>query len=673
MAITEELPASSASAGPPEMRHVPQLIIARVTPQNLERGVLWFSEHAGELLRAARTHAWWRNNLLVIEEGLIIRPSELARNLLDFGYERARTALGRGLYAHRGGIVEVWPINIDRAYAIEFEGNSIVAIHLGEMREERKISPRRLSQEGVSSLPEGGFAVHEDHGIGIFRGADTAREFFIIEYAPPREGGEPDRLLVPFAQESRLAPYVGFENPRVHRLGGNVWEHTKQKVREETEKLASELLSLYARREEARRLPQRGDSVIEEEIRARFPFKETEDQLTAEQEIMADLEAPKPMDRILCGDVGFGKTELAMRAAARAVASGSQVAVLAPTTILVSQHEETFTKRFAGLPIVVRALSRLTPPRDRGRIEKEIAEGKADIIIGTHRILSSHILFKNLGLAIIDEEQRFGVKQKEKFKNLRAHIDMLSLSATPIPRTLQFTLARLREISLLSTPPADRVPIQTFVVPYSTHLIREAVRAELARGGQVYILHNRVETIGRAKEKLEKILQSIQLSSSSPLFSSPKIGIIHGRMPEHELVRTMHHFRTGDLNILLATTIIENGLDISSANTLIVEDATRLGLAQAHQLRGRIGRGNAAASAYFLFRSKNLTDKSRDRLEALQEYAALGAGYALALRDLEIRGAGNILGREQSGAAYKVGLNLYYQMLAEAVESMKSK
>ena len=652
-------------------KQISELIIASVTPQNLERGVLWFSEHALELKKAAYTHAWWRQNLLVIERDLAAKPQELSRRLLDLGYERTQTVLGRGTYANRGGIVELWPVNANQSYAIEFRGNSIAAIHCRDMREEQKV-PRRLPRaQGVASLPEGAFAVHEDHGIGMFRGIDSTGTFFIIEYAPPREGGEPDRLLVPFAQESRLAPYVGFENPRVHRLGGNVWERTKKKVREETKKLANELISLYARREEIKRPPQHGDTVIEEEIRARFPFQETEDQLIAEREIMADLEASKPMDRILCGDVGFGKTELAMRAAARAVASGSQVVLLAPTTILASQHEDTFTKRFAGLPICVRALSRLTPPHNRDCIEKEIAEGKADIIIGTHCILSPRLSFKNLGLAIIDEEQRFGVKQKEKFKNLRAHIDMLSLSATPIPRTLQFTLARLREISLLSTPPAERVPIKTFVMPYSARLVREAILAELARGGQVYILHNRVQTIGKAKEKLEHILQSIKPPSGSPPLPIPAIGIIHGRMPEHELVRAMARFRNHETNILLATTIIENGLDISSANTLIVEDATRLGLAQAHQLRGRIGRGNAAASAYFLFRGKNCTDKSRDRLDALQEYATLGAGYALALRDLEIRGAGNILGREQSGVINKVGLNLYYTMLSEAIEELK--
>ncbi len=672
MATREELPASPFLADPPKTRPLSKLIVARITPQNLERGVLWFSEHARELAHAARSHPWWRNNLLVIECDLIIRPSELSRRLLDFGYDHAQRALNRGLYAHRGGIVEVWPINADRPYAIEFEGNSIIAIYLGELHEQQKISTHQLQQERITSLPEGSFAVHEDHGIGIFRGIDSAHEFFIIDYAPPREGVAPDRLFVPFAQENRVAPYVGFENPRVHRLGGAVWEHTKRKIREETEKLARELLLLYAQREETLRPAQSGDSVIEEEVRARFPFTETEDQITAEREIMADLASPKPMDRILCGDVGFGKTELAMRAAARAVASGNQVALLAPTTVLVSQHEEIFTRRFEGLPITVRTLSRLTPPRDRSRIEKEIATGKADIIIGTHRILSPHILFKNLGLAIIDEEQRFGVKQKEMLKNIHNQIDILSLSATPIPRTLQFTLAHLRKISLLSTPPSERVPIATFVLPYSTRLIRDAIVRELARGGQVYILHNRVETIGHAKEKLEKILRTKGVIAHADPPPLPVIGVIHGRMPERELVRTMQRFRAGEINILLATTIIENGLDISSANTLIVEDATRLGLAQAHQLRGRIGRGNAHAFAYFLFRTTRLTDKSRNRLEALQEYATLGAGYALALRDLEIRGTGNILGREQSGTAYKVGLNLYYQMLAEAVENINA-
>ncbi|TSC74111.1 MAG: transcription-repair coupling factor (superfamily II helicase) [Parcubacteria group bacterium Gr01-1014_33] len=393
------------------------------------------------------------------------------------------------------------------------------------------------------------------------------------------------------------------------------------------------------------------------------------------------------MDRLLVGDVGFGKTEIALRAAFRVVTSGKQAALLAPTTVLTAQHLATFTERFHTLPVRVRMLSRLLSGKEEKEVLQELADGTIDMVVGTHRLLSKDIVFKNLGLVIIDEEQRFGVKQKEKLKSLRTEVDVLSLSATPIPRTMQFVLSKLRDVSLLETPPPERIPIQTLVLPYSQKLIREAIQSELERGGQVYFLHNRIETIGRVKERLEKILRQRKINPppakrlaivrASPLergrvrVGVPRIGIIHGRMPEKELIRTMEAFRKKEIDILVATTIIENGLDISSANTLIVDDATRLGLAQAHQLRGRIGRGKTQAFAYFLYKPRHLTEKAQERLSALQEYFELGAGYQLALRDLEIRGAGNILGREQSGAVNKVGLNLYYQMLGEAIEEIK--
>ncbi len=372
------------------------------------------------------------------------------------------------------------------------------------------------------------------------------------------------------------------------------------------------------------------------------------------------------MDRVLVGDVGFGKTEIALRAALRAISSGRQVAFLAPTTILTLQHAKTFEERLKDTGIDVRLLSRIVPKKEQKKIIEGIKHGSVDCVIGTHRILSKDISFKNLGLVIIDEEQRFGVKQKEHFKELRAEIDILSLSATPIPRTLSLALAKLRDMSLVETPPPERLPIHTFVLPYSEKLIREAIHKEISRGGQVYVLHNRIETIGHAQESLEKII-----SKTAGLLRAASIGIIHGRMDERDLIRTMDRFRKKEINILLATTIIENGLDISSANTLIVDDATRLGLAQAHQLRGRIGRGSKEAFAYFLYRPKHLTARALDRLEALEDYAELGAGYQIALKDLEIRGAGNILGKEQAGAINKVGLNLYCHMLSEAIEELK--
>jgi len=644
-------------------------------------------------------NSWWRDNALVIEAELSIKPSELARRLIDLGYERAPNILGKGLFALRGGIIEIWPINTEKPYLIEFRGNVVEAIYERETIK-NAIEARPQYYRGFASierLPQGSYVVHVDHGIGIFRGivsenCDSDRfaseiknqknpkfqilnsKFFLVEYAPPAPGRHPDLLYVPIDQKDRLSPYIGFTTPTVHRLGGTVWFKTKRKAKEDAEKFAKELLELYAKRHRVSRPPYPTDEMLERELRETFPFTETEDQIRAEKEIAKDLSLSKPMDRLLCGDVGFGKTEVAIRAALRVIASGRQVAVLSPTTVLASQHEKTFGERFNSLPVKVRMLSRLTPIRDRKNILKELAEGKIDCLIGTHRLLSEDVVFKNLGLVIIDEEQRFGVKQKELFKEMRSEIDILSLSATPIPRTLSLTLAKLRDISVIETPPPERLPIQTFTLPYSSRTIRKAIFYELFRGGQVYFLHNRIETIEHVKEKLYSSILRIypdnRMKSVPPLHKI-KIGVIHGRMSEKEIIRIMDQFRKGEIKILLATTIIENGLDISGANTLIVDDATRLGLAEAHQLRGRIGRSNVQAFAYFLYRPQHLTEKALERLEALKEYAELGAGYKIALRDLEIRGAGNILGKEQSGTINKVGLNLYCQMLSEAIEREK--
>lgn len=662
-----------------------ELLIASVTPQNLERGALWFSENLASIKKAAGAHPWWRDNALILEKDFVIKPSELVRRILDFGYERTQTVRGRGLFAVRGGIIEIWPVNAAKPHLIEFSGNAVADIHERTDAEEREKPPRAALSQSVEKLPVGSFVVHIDHGIGIFRGATGAEtknardilgdvisenisksvKFFTVEYAPSVPHREPDRLFVPVDQKNRLSPYIGFETPRVHRLGGTLWEKTKKKVRENVERLAQELLELYRMRNHVVRPPYPEDTALEQELRATFPYKETEDQLRAEKEIMEDLAQEKPMDRVLCGDVGFGKTELAIRTALRVISEGKQAAVLSPTTILAAQHGRTFQERLVNLPVSVRTLSRLTSPRDSRQIIQEIQSGACDCLIGTHRLLSRDIQFKNLGLLVIDEEQRFGVQQKEKLKSMRKDADVLSLSATPIPRTLQFTLAKLRDISLLETPPEGRLPIRTFLLPHSAKIICEAVAREINRGGQIYFLHNRVETIGAIKEKLGKMLRG--------LAKKPRIGIMHGRMRERELIGVMDEFRAKKIDMLLATAIIENGLDISSANTLIADDATRLGLAQAHQLRGRIGRGSEQAYAYFLYRHRNLTEKARDRLEALQEYSELGAGYQIALRDLEMRGAGNILGREQSGAANRVGLNLYYQMLGEEIERIENE
>lgn len=658
-----------------------ELLIVSPTPQNLERGDLWFSENFDAIKKAIGIHAWWRENAMIIETNLEIKPSLFMRRLTELGYERSSTIPGKGLFAARGGVIEIWPVNQPAPWLVEFIGNAIATITPREKIKET-VQPRVHSKDALEKLTPGALVVHIDHGIGIWRGRQE--EYFVVEYAPPSPGGTPDRLLVPKDQKDRLTPYVGFETPRIHRLGSTIWLRTRKKIGQDAEKFARELLALYARRHQAERAPYEPDQGLMEHMRSSFPFRETEDQLRSEEEIMSDLTRSKPMDRILAGDVGFGKTEVALRAALAAITSGKQVALLAPTTVLAAQHQKTFAARLTGLPVNIRMLSRLTMPKEKNCIAEEMRGGLADCVIGTHRLLSSDVQFKNLGLVIIDEEQRFGVKQKERFKELRSETDILSLSATPIPRTLSLALAHLRDISTLSTPPPERVPIKTAVLPYATYTIREAIQFELARGGQVYFLHNRIETIGAAKEKLLKILKPRKKSVSLPFLDGrreivvtardePRIGILHGRMGEKELIRVMDQFRNRELDILLATTIIENGLDISSANTLIVDDAVRLGLAQAHQLRGRIGRGGEQAFAYFLYRPRRLTDTAGERLSALQEYADLGAGYEIALRDLEIRGAGNILGREQSGAINKVGLNLYCQVLGDAVEEIRQE
>ena len=723
-----------------------ELLIASVSPQNLERGVLWFQENLASIKKARQTNLWWRTNSIFLEKDLVLKPGEFARALADMGYERSSAIMSRGTYAARGGVFEVWPVNTGMPFLVEFNGNVIFAIHERPPTEER-IKPKPTLSSSIETLKEGSFVVHADHGIGIFRGfingeeralrntkkyestnehsrhserseeshshsdnlgiaasrrfvgtrndtsaisyirtnsyfvakpqVEFSRNFFVIEYAAPRLGGAPDLLYVPTDQKDRLTPYIGFHTPTIHRLGGTIWFKTKRKAREDAEKFARELLILYAGRRHAARPPHEGDPLLEKEVRAAFPFCETDDQLRAEEEIMRDLSSEKPMDRVLVGDVGFGKTELALRACVRVVASGRQAALLAPTTILAAQHEKTFRDRLEAFGVRVAGLSRLTPTKEIRSTLKDLADGSIDCVIGTHRLLSRDVSFRSLGLAVIDEEQRFGVKQKERFKELRRNTDALSLSATPIPRTLQFTLSHLRDVSQIQTPPPERLPIRTVVLPHSWRIIRDVIQSELTRGGQVYFLHNRIETIGMIKQRLEKLLiPKVSHDRNKSLVKGKKnitIGVMHGRTNEKELIKTMTRFRAEDINVLLATTIIENGLDISSANTLIVDDAARLGLAEAHQLRGRIGRGSKQAFAYFLYKPRHLTDKAADRLDALITYADLGAGYQLALRDLEIRGAGNILGREQSGTVNKVGLGLYYQMLGEAVDILQSE
>ncbi|MCL4528772.1 MAG: transcription-repair coupling factor [Chloroflexi bacterium] len=513
-----------------------------------------------------------------------------------------------------------------------------------------------------SDLQPGDFVVHIDHGIGRFVGLvqrnldGHEREFLAVEY----EGG--GQLYVPVHQADRLTRYVGAEGvePALDRLGGQEWHEKKSRAKEAVLEVAQEMLDLYARRNVVQGYEFKPDTQWQKELEDSFPYVETEDQKRALADIKRDMESPRPMDRLLCGDVGYGKTEVALRAAFKAVMDGKQVAMLVPTTVLAQQHFETFSQRLAAFPIKVEMLSRFRSPREQSEILLGLVLGEIDIVIGTHRLISPDVQFKELGLVVIDEEQRFGVTHKEHLKKLRTEVDVLTLTATPIPRTLYMALTGVRDISNLNTPPEERLPIITHVGPYSPRLVRQAVLRELERGGQIFFVHNRVQTIDAMRAHLTQ------------LAPEARIDVGHGQMPEHELADVMHRFNAGETDLLLSTTIIESGLDIPNANTLIVDRADTFGLAQLYQLRGRVGRGAARAYAYF-FRHRKIspTIEGQQRLEVIAENTQLGAGYSIAMRDLEIRGAGELLGTHQHGHIQAVGFHLYTRLLADAVRRLR--
>jgi transcription-repair coupling factor (superfamily II helicase) len=528
----------------------------------------------------------------------------------------------------------------------------------------------RAKQREVAETPEtvysdlkaGDYVVHIDHGVGRFLGLvqreldSHNREFLAVEY----DGG--GQLYVPVHQADRLTRYVGAEGvePALDRLGGQEWHEKKARVKEAVLEVAQDMLALYARRNVVQGYSFKPDTQWQKELEDSFPYVETDDQKRAIADIKHDMESPRPMDRLLCGDVGYGKTEVALRVAFKAVMDGKQVAILVPTTVLAQQHYETFLHRLAAFPVKVEMLSRFRSPREQDEILLALAIGEIDIIIGTHRLISSDVQFKELGLVIIDEEQRFGVTHKEHLKKLRTEVDVLTLTATPIPRTLYMALTGVRDISNLNTPPEERLPIVTHVGPYSPKLVRQAILRELERGGQIFFVHNRVNTIDAMKAHLNQLVPEAQ------------VDVGHGQMPEHELADVMHRFNSGDVDILLSTTIVESGLDIPNANTLIVDRADTFGLAQLYQLRGRVGRGAARAYAYF-FRHRKLspTLEGQQRLEVIAENTQLGAGYSIAMRDLEIRGAGELLGTRQHGHIQAVGFHLYTRLLADAVRQIR--
>jgi len=533
-------------------------------------------------------------------------------------------------------------------------------------RQKKRPRPRAAKGQQITYFRDiniGDYVVHVNHGIGKYVGVETLnvggvhKDYLHIRYA-----GE-DKLYVPTDQVHLLQKYIGAEGevPRLHKMGGTDWLKAKTKAKAAVADMAKELLALYAERQVSTGYAFDPDTPWQKEFEDAFPFEETPDQLAAIEEIKADMEKPRPMDRLLCGDVGFGKTEVAIRAAFKAVMGGKQVAVLVPTTVLAQQHYQTFSSRFTGFGPVVDVISRFRSAKEQKATLTKVAAGQVDVLIGTHRILNSDVTFKDLGLLIVDEEQRFGVAQKEKLKKWRTNIDALTLSATPIPRTLHMSLVGVRDMSVIETPPEERFPVQTYVVEYHDEIIRDAIKRELKRGGQVYFVYNRVETIDKIQRHL------------SDMLPDAKIKTAHGQMPEELLEQVMLDFYEGHDDVLVCTSIIENGLDVPNANTIIVYDADRFGLSQLYQMRGRVGRSHRMAFAYFTYRpDKVLTEIAEKRLQAIKEFAELGAGFKIAMRDLEIRGAGNLLGAQQHGHIASVGFEMYCRLLDEAVQELQT-
>ncbi|MFV0426757.1 MAG: transcription-repair coupling factor [Beutenbergiaceae bacterium] len=536
----------------------------------------------------------------------------------------------------------------------------------------RSLPSKRRNVVDPLALQTGDFVVHEQHGVGRFvelisrtvgtGAAAASREYLVIEYAPAKRGQPGDRLFVPTESLDQVTKYTGGESPALNRMGGADWAKTKGRARKAVKEIAAELIRLYAARMATQGHAFGPDTPWQAELEDAFAYVETPDQLASIDEVKADMEKVTPMDRLICGDVGYGKTEIAVRAAFKAVQDGKQVAVLVPTTLLVQQHLDTFAERYAGFPVEVKALSRFQTDAQAQKVRDGIREGTVDVVIGTHRLITGEVHFKDLGLVIVDEEQRFGVEHKETLKQLRTDVDVLSMSATPIPRTLEMAVTGIREMSTLATPPEERHPVLTFVGPYAQKQIAASIRRELLREGQVFYVHNRVESIDRTAARLRELVPDA------------RVAVAHGKMNEHQLEQVIVDFWEKRFDVLVCTTIVETGLDISNANTLIVERAEVMGLSQLHQLRGRVGRGRERAYAYFLYPPERpLTETAHDRLQTIAANTDLGAGMQVAMKDLEIRGAGNLLGGEQSGHIAGVGFDLYVRMVSDAVAGFRGE
>ncbi|MCT1607074.1 transcription-repair coupling factor [Nesterenkonia massiliensis] len=587
--------------------------------------------------------------------------------------------------APSAGTITVTTANVPEGFALDELQLALLtesemlgrSIRQDSRRSKGRAARRRKNAVDPLSLSKGDFVVHEQHGIGQFveliqrpvgspqaikAGTAGMREYMVLEYASSKRGAPKDRLMVPTDQLDQVSQYVGGDEPKLSRMGGSDWAATKRKARKAVKEIAAELIRLYAARMASRGHASAPDTPWQAELEDAFPYVETPDQLTAMEDVKRDMEAEVPMDRLVSGDVGFGKTEIAVRAAFKAVQDGKQVAVLVPTTLLVSQHQETFTERYAGFPVRVRALSRFQSAKESKEVLAGLKEGSIDVVIGTHRLLSKEVQFKDLGLVVIDEEQRFGVEHKEQLKKMRTNVDVLAMTATPIPRTLEMSLAGIRETSELNTPPEERHPVLTYVGPYTDKQVSAAVRRELMREGQVFYVHNRVADIDRVAARIKELVPEA------------RVEVAHGQMGETRLEQIVNDFWERRFDVLVSTTIIETGLDISNANTLIVDKASAFGLSQLHQLRGRVGRSRERAYAYFLYPAeKPLGEDALERLKAVAAHNELGAGFQLAKKDLQLRGAGNLLGGEQSGHIEGVGFDLYLRMVGEAVADFRGE
>jgi transcription-repair coupling factor (superfamily II helicase) len=614
----------------------------------------------------------------------LIDLENILATLIEFGYKRQEAVIEEGDFSRRGAILDIFPFTFELPIRIELEIDKVKSIKTfnpstGQPLWEHKFvivlplkKPHALKTiafteespvENFLDLDIGDFVVHTRHGIGRFLGldkikiADKPRDHLVIEY------DRQEKLYVPVEEMHLVQKYIAFQTrrPRLSRLGTREWLKVKERARKGIQKLAWDLLSLQAMRMSMSGLIFSPDTEWQRQFEEAFPYEETADQVTATLEVKRDMESPKPMDRLLCGDVGYGKTEVAMRAAFKAAVDNKQVAILVPTTILAEQHYQNFSQRLKDFPLNIQMLCRFKTDAQQKEILEGLLKGTVDIIIGTHRLLSDDVQFKDLGLVIIDEEQRFGVRAKEKLKALRLTCDVLTLTATPIPRTLYMSLMGAKDLSAINTPPQNRLPIKTVVVEYDEDLIRQAISRELDRKGQVYFVHNRIQDIERVKEKIVSVL---------PLRVS--CAVAHGQMPPKVLEKVMSDFLRANIDVLFCTMIIESGIDIPNVNTIIVNGAHNFGLSDLHQLRGRVGRFDRPAYAYFLVpRGEILDTDAKKRLEAIQKYSHLGAGFKIAMEDLEIRGAGNLLGVQQHGFITAVGFDLYCRLLREAITNFK--